>query len=56
MKDNKVSFIIEVDKEYDKNMVHFKKFIDARRKRVSNIITRGLDTSMRIRWCKRLND
>ncbi|MFJ8065793.1 DUF4179 domain-containing protein [Psychrobacillus sp. NPDC096426] len=32
VKDNKVSFIVQVDKEYDKNMVHFNKFIDAKGK------------------------
>lgn len=32
VEDNKVSFIVEVDEDYDKNMVHFNKFIDAEEK------------------------
>ncbi|TQR20344.1 DUF4179 domain-containing protein [Psychrobacillus vulpis] len=32
VKDNRVSFIVQVDKEYDKNLVHFNKFIDANEK------------------------
>lgn len=32
VKDKKVSFIVQVDKDYDKNMVHFNKFIDAKEK------------------------
>lgn len=41
VKDNRVSFIVQVDKEYDKNLVHFNKFIDAKEKEFY-IVTGGL--------------
>ncbi|WP_342599972.1 DUF4179 domain-containing protein [Psychrobacillus sp. FSL H8-0483] len=45
VKDNKVSFIVQVDKDYDKNMVNFHKFIDAKGNEFS-IITGGRTPSV----------
>lgn len=41
VEDNKLSFIIQVDKDYDKNMIHFNKFVDAKEKEFI-IVTGGL--------------
>ena len=45
VKDNRVSFIVQAEKDYDMNMVHFNKFIDAKEKEFY-IITGGRKPSV----------
>lgn len=40
VEDNKVSFIVQVNEDYDKNMIHFNRFIDAKEKEFY-IVTEG---------------